>query len=71
LSPPQYNSGDEVHTVDWNGILKFRGKRYKLSNALHRHKVGIRPKQDKDGCFEVFFAHHRCLVIDLTDTEAV
>ena len=71
LSLPEYSSEDEVSTVDWNGILKFRGKRYKLSNALHRHKVGIRPKQDKDGCFEVFFAHHRCLVIDLADTEAV
>ena len=71
LSPPEYSDEDEVRTVDWNGILRFRGKRYKLSNALHRHKVGIRPKPDKDGCFEVFFAHHRCLVIDLTSTGAV
>ena len=53
------------------GVWRLWGKRYKLSNALHRHKVGIRPRQDKDGCFEVFFAHHRCLVIDLADTEAV
>lgn len=71
LSLPEYTSEDEVRTVDWNGILRFRGKRYKLSNALHRHKVGIRPKQGKDGCFEVFFAHHRCLVIDLQAPDAV
>lgn len=71
LSPPEYTSQDEVRTVDWNGILRFRGRLYKLSNALHRHKVAIRPKQGKDGCFEVFFAHHRCLVIDLTSTGVV
>lgn len=71
LSLPEYTSEDEVRTVDWNGILRFRGKRYKLSNALHRHKVGIRAKQGKDGCFEVFFAHHRCLVIDLQAPGAV
>lgn len=71
LSLPEYTSEDEVRTVDWNGILRFRGKRYKLSNALHRHKVGIRAKQGKDGCFEVFFAHHRCLVIDLQAPGAI
>lgn len=71
LSLPEYTSEDEVRTVDWNGILRFRGKRYKLSNALHRHKVGIRAKPGKDGCFEVFFAHHRCLVIDLASAGTV
>ncbi|MDZ7865249.1 IS481 family transposase [Acidovorax sp.] len=71
LSAPEYTSEDEVRTVDWNGLLRFRGRRYKLSSALHRHQVGIRAKPGKDGCFEVFFAHHRCLVIDLTSTDAV
>lgn len=71
LSAPEYTSEDEVRTVDWNGLLRFRGRRYKLSNALHRHQVGIRAKPGKDGCFEVFFAHHRCLVIDLNSTDAV
>jgi hypothetical protein len=32
--------------------------------------VGIRAKPGKDGCYEVFFAHHRCLVIDLASTNA-
>lgn len=65
LGEPEYASRDEVRTVGCNGELRFRSGRYKVTNALRGHRVAIRPHQDQDGLFEVFFAHHRCLTIDL------
>lgn len=65
LAPLEYGPGDEVSTVGWNGELKFRGQRYLLSSALHRYPVAIRARDAEDGVFDVFFAHHRCLAIDL------
>ena len=71
LEQPQYASCDEVRTVGCNGELRFKGRRYKLSNALHRLSVGIRPRDGHDGCFDVFFAHHRCMTIDLNEAQDV
>lgn len=65
LGEPEYASCDEVRTVGCNGELRFRSGRYKVSNALRGYRVAIRPSPDQDGLFEVFFAHHRCLTIDL------
>jgi transposase InsO family protein len=71
LPPLEYSPSDEVRTVGWNGALKFRGRRYQLSNALHRYPVAVRASAKEDGLFDVFFAHHRCLTIDLrTDKTA-
>lgn len=65
LAAVDYAEGDVVSCVGWNGDLRFRGRRYKLSNALHRQPVAVRARDDEDGMFDVFFAHHRCLAIDL------
>ena len=69
LPPLEYSPGDEVRTVGWNGALKFRGRRYQLSNALHRYPVAVQASAKEDGLFDVFFAHHRCLTIDLRTDE--
>lgn len=61
----EYGPDDEVIRVDWNGELRFRGQKYKVSSALHRHDVAVRPRASEDGVFDVFFAHHPCLTIDL------
>jgi len=71
LGEPEYASGDEVRTVGCNGELRFRSGRYKVTNALRGHRVAIRPHRDRDGLFEVFFAHHRCLTIDLRQEAGV
>lgn len=60
-----YGPDDEVVRVDWNGELRFRGQKFKVSSALHRHDVAVRPRAAEDGVFDVFFAHHQCLTIDL------
>ena len=65
-----YGPDDDVVRVTWNGELRFRGQKYKVSSALHRHDVAIRPRANEDGIFDVFFAHHRCLTIDLNPATA-
>lgn len=65
LPPIEYGLDDEIIRVTWNGELRFRGQRYKLSSALNRHDVAVRPRPTEDGVFDVFFAHHRCFIIDL------
>lgn len=61
----EYGPDDEVIRVKWNGELRFRGSQYKLSSALHRQEVAVRPHPTEAGIFEVFFVHHRCFTIDL------
>lgn len=61
----EYGPDDEVIRVKWNGELRFRGGRYKLSSALHRQEVAVRPHPTEEGIFEVFFVRHRCFTIDL------
>lgn len=65
LLPVKYGLDDQIVRVKWNGELHFRGHVFKVSSALHRHDVAIRPHPVEDGRFEVFFAHHHCLSIDI------
>ena len=65
LAPIEYGPEDSVVTVKWLGELKFQGRRFKLSSALKGLPVAIRPKPAEDGCFEVFFMHHKLREIDL------
>lgn len=65
LSEPEYGPGDEVLRVGSNGLVRFRGQKLKLSNALRGLRVAARPKDDEDGVFEFWFAHQRVLTLDL------
>lgn len=69
LPPLEYSPSDEVRTVGWNGTLRFKGRRYQVSTALHRYPVALRANAKEDGLFDVFFAHHRCMTIDLRADE--
>lgn len=66
-----YPLGDDVRKVGCNGELRFKGQRYKLTNALQGYPVAIRPRDAQDGVYDVFFAHHHCLEIDIRHTEKV
>lgn len=65
----EYGLDDEIVRVKWNGELRFKNRKFKLSNALHRHDVAVRPRSNEEGVFDVYFAHHRCLSIDLNHHE--
>jgi transposase InsO family protein len=69
LPPIHYREGDVVQVVDWNGQVKLFGRRFKVSNALHRHPVAARAHPSRDGVFELYFAHHRFGQIDLREQD--
>ena len=61
----EYGLDDHIVRVKWNGELRFMGRQFKVSSALHRHEVAIRPRPLEEGVYDVFFVHHRCFTIDL------
>lgn len=64
LAPIEYPSGDTVVTVGWNGELRFAGRRYRVSSALHRLPVAIRPDPHIDGRYDLYFCAQRFGEID-------
>lgn len=69
LPPILYSSDDTVVTVGWNGELRVFGRRFKVSSALHRLPVAVRPDAGIDGRFSVHFLHHELTHIDLRETQ--
>ena len=65
LGPIEYGPEDSVAMVKALGEMRWRGRRWKLSSALRGMPVALRPKPAEDGCFEVFFMHHKLREIDL------
>ncbi|WP_374348932.1 IS481 family transposase [Chitinimonas sp.] len=65
LRPIEYGPDDQVIEVGWNGWFRFRQREIKVSNALHRLPIAIRPDPLKDGVFEVRFCHQRLMTLDL------
>lgn len=51
--------------MGWVGELRFRGLKYKVSNALMYFGVAVCVPPESDVVSDVFFAHHCCLHIDL------
>ena len=47
------------------GEMRFQGKRYKLSSALRGMPVAVRALKAQDGCYGVYFMHHKLREIDL------
>ena len=65
LPPIDYPSTDRVLTVGWNGDTYLNKHRFKVSSALLKLPIAARPDPLHDGCFDLFFCHHRFGRIDL------
>ena len=61
----EYGPEDTVITVKWGGLIRFRGRNYKVSNPLRDYPVAVRPSPEHDGVFDVIFVHHKLIQIDL------
>jgi transposase InsO family protein len=70
LPPIEYGPADTVVTVKWNGELHFQGRRFKVSSALHRLPIALRPDPDNANRYALYFAHHRFGLIDMTAPDA-
>jgi len=62
-----YSGNDEVVTVGWNGHVRFKQRRWKVSSALKDLPIAFRPTHE-DGCYDIYFCHQRIDRIDLNDT---
>ena len=61
----EYGERDDVITVKWNGEVRWRGQRFRVSSALHALPIAIRPSETKANEFDAFFCHHRLGRLDL------
>lgn len=66
----EYGPDDTVVTVKSLGMIIFQNRRFKLSNPLRGQPVAIRPRHDVDGLFDLYFAHHKLMRIDLREKPA-
>ena len=67
LAPIEYGPDDQVVVVGWDGKVMFKGRRLRVSNALHRLPVAFRPVGSEDGVYDLFFCHHHLERIDWRD----
>ena len=66
LPPVEYDASLETRKVQDKGELRFRGRIFKVSRALRRHTIALRPTT-RDGLYDVFFCHQPIAEIDLRD----
>jgi transposase InsO family protein len=66
----EYAQGDEVEHVKWDGQVRWRGMKLKVSKALHRLPIAFRPDPANDGAFDVYFCHQRFMRIELNNATA-
>lgn len=67
LPPIEYGPDDQVVMVSWNGQVRFQGRKLIVPHALLKMPIAFRPNGEADGCFDVFFCHHRLMRVNLRD----
>jgi transposase InsO family protein len=63
----EYPEADTIVTVGWNGIFRFKGRRWHTSNALHRLPIALRADPNVDGLFHGYFCHQPFMTLDLRE----
>lgn len=64
LAPLDYPEGFTVRKVQDGGFLSFRNRAFRVPKAFKGYPVGLKPTA-VDGTFEVYFATHRLMQIQL------
>lgn len=70
LPPIEYPAGETVVLVKWNGEVHFKGHQLRVSSALLKLPIAFRADTEHDGCYDVFFCHHRFMRLDLSALNA-
>lgn len=68
LLPIEYGPDDTVAEVGWDGRVYFKGRKLKVSNALHRLPIAFRPVAATDGLYDMYFCHQRFDQSDLRES---
>ena len=64
LPPLEYGAIDQVRKVQIDGSISFRHREFRVGKAFRGYPVALRPTV-ADGVYEIYFATHRILTIDL------
>ena len=64
LPPLEYGPIDQVRKVQIDGSISFRHREFRVGKAFRGYPVALRPTL-ADGVYEIYFATHRILTIDL------
>jgi transposase InsO family protein len=64
----EYGARDQVRKVQIDGRISFRHREWRVGKAFRGQPVALRPTMS-DGVFEIYFATHRLLTIDLRQPE--
>lgn len=65
LEPIEYERGDEVRRVGDKGRISFRGRPLLVSRAFIGEPVGLRPSEEAEGVWDVYYCHQRVGRVDL------
>lgn len=70
LAPIEYPQGDTVAMVNWNGEVRFKGFKLRVSSALLKLPIAFREDPEQVGYYNVFFCHQRFMQVDLKALQA-
>ena len=68
LPPFDYGATDQVRKVQSDGKISFRNREFRVGKAFRGYPVALRPTLE-DGVYQIYFATHRILTIDLRQPE--
>jgi transposase InsO family protein len=69
LPPIEYGSTDIVRKVHDKGIVFFKGREFRVPQALVGFPIALRPRAQCDGLFELYFVRQLVMIINLVDHE--
>jgi transposase InsO family protein len=64
LPPLEYDAGDEVRKVNDRGMVKYKKQLYFLGHAFCGELVGLRPQQQVDGVWDVYYGRHKVATLN-------
>jgi len=69
LPPIEYRPSDIVLSIGWNGELRFRNRRFRVSSALHGLPVALRHDPTQSDLYDLYFVHQHIGRIDLNQPD--
>jgi len=66
LPPVEYGPDDLVRRVQSGGWIDVKGRQIRIYESLRGEQIGLRPRSDRDGSYDLYYCHHHFGRIDLS-----
>lgn len=67
----EYDAGVEVRKVNDRGNIKYRKKYHFLGHAFSGELVGLRPQQQADGIWDVYYGRHKVATLNFNNVSTM